>query len=267
MKGAPLEGQRFGRLLVLQRAGSRKGQRLWCCTCDCGQTAVAKSNALLMGHKRSCGCLRGENSKGNPRKMKHGAAAGGKPTPEYRAWHGMISRCHGKRSHTYARYGGRGIEVCERWRGVSGYQNFISDMGPRPFSGAQIDRIDNDGNYCPENCRWATPKRNSRNRSTNRQVTLAGETRPLSDWAEILNLHPQTLKGRLNSGWDEERILNTPSGRRRNPAARLRQAERVIAAFAECSEILARLDDPSVEQALSALRSWQPLPKEVLHDA
>lgn len=129
---------------------------------------------------------------------------------EYNAWHSMIARCHRKSSQYYRHYGGRGIKVCQRWR--ASYEAFLHDMGRRPH-GLELDRIDNDGDYAPGNCRWATAVENMRNRRCTRRLTFNGETKCLIEWAESHGLSYSTLKDRLERGWSAEKALTTKVGR------------------------------------------------------
>lgn len=137
---------------------------------------------------------------------------------EYETWSGMIKRCYTQAHRAYANYGGRGIAVCDRWR--ESFENFHADMGDRP-AGLSIDRIDNNGNYEPSNCRWATCKQQSRNTRKARLITLNGETRCLTEWAELTGIKAITLLFRLDRGWSIEKAFTTPtqqrSGRRTVP--------------------------------------------------
>ncbi len=134
---------------------------------------------------------------------KHGLAW----TRGWRAWCNMRSRCQNPKNNRYPWYGGKGIKVCERW---GKFENFISDMGRPPTDLHTIDRIDNEHDYCPENCRWATAEEQRRNRTDNHLLTYQGKTQPTFVWAKELNMSYQALKQRIHYGWSDERILSQP---------------------------------------------------------
>jgi len=206
-RDAGLTGQVFGRLTVLGRDGSMYGTAAWACQCSCGATVRTRTYALKSGHIRSCGCMQREHAAETLRKAitKHGHAVPGKQSPEWRTWLRMNKRCRNPADKDYLRWGGRGIRVCERWR--NSFENFLADMGKKPSAKHSLDRINNDGDYEPGNCRWATNREQSRNRSNNRYITAFGETLLVVEWAERSNVKLGTIYRRLQYGWSPERAV------------------------------------------------------------
>ncbi len=140
--------------------------------------------------------------------LKHGHAFRGGLTPEYRSWKRIIVRCENKNTKDFPDYGGRGIKVCDRWR--HSFENFLADMGLKPSPRHSIDRIDNNGHYQPDNCRWATPKEQSRNARRNHLVTFQGQTLCVSELAEKTGIRYHTLRSRIRLGWTVERAISEP---------------------------------------------------------
>lgn len=189
-----LTGKTFRKLTVLGWAGRKKSKLYWNVRCECGRETMVLGPNLRSGVTGSCGiCYRGD---------------GRTSLPEYDVWNGMIDRCCRPKCSGYKHYGGRGITICKRWR--DSFWAFFHDMGPRPPSGYSIDRINNDGNYEPGNCRWATRTEQARNTRVNRIITHDGKTMCLAEWAEYAVVSDHVIGARLKLGWDFQEALETP---------------------------------------------------------
>lgn len=181
-----LTGQRFERLAILGYAGSRRGGgAIWRCQCDCGAVVECHSANLVNGRTKSCGCYKQDH----PSTLSHGKSK----TTVHNVWCGMRQRCENESAEAFPLYGGRGITVCERWQL---FENFLADMGEPP-PGMTIDRIDNDGPYSPENCRWATTTEQARNRRSVAVVEWRGETHTLPEWEQLTGIPRKVLWHRL----------------------------------------------------------------------
>lgn len=196
-------GDRFGKIVCITELDSVKGMRRWSMQCDCGSVFDALQKSFTSGGKMaSCGCARYENYK------SHGMSE----SKEYRAWVNMKTRCYDSRIPNYDRWGGRGIKVCDRW--VNSFEAFYSDIGPAPDGNSSVDRIDNNGDYEPGNCRWATQQEQMRNTSTNRLVVIGGRRMPLSEAAEKAPVKYNTVIYRLKRGWSLDDALSLPPQKR-----------------------------------------------------
>ncbi len=196
-----LTGERFGRLVVAGFHGNLGPHRAWVCSCDCGEQTIVRTNALRTGSVASCGCSREVHGEGVPRKQ----------SVEYVTWANMKTRCWCPRNQFFRRYGGRGITVCAAWS--SSFTAFLTDMGRRPSSRHSLDRIDNDGDYCPENCRWATKAQQSRNTSAARALSFGGETLTRAEWSRRIGVTPSTVSRRIARGWSIDRTLAATNGK------------------------------------------------------
>jgi hypothetical protein len=206
-----LVGQTFGRLTVTQEVSSlfharraasgnivQQKTRRWECICICGTVSIVRQGNLLRKHTTSCGCLVRERLK--EASQTHRMSR----TPEYRAWGAMFTRCYNQKIPKYKDYGGRGITVCDRWHK---FENFWADMGNRPSPKHSLDRIDVNGNYEPQNCRWTTMIVQVNNKRTNHWITLGNLTLTIAQWARKLQLHPSTIYRRLHHTDDPVQIL------------------------------------------------------------
>lgn len=199
-----LTGQRFGRLAVLQRGPNKGGNVRWHCACDCGMRCVAYGSALRNGLQASCGCLRSEVSAA---RATHGMSG----TPIYLVWQAMLNRCYRTKQASYRNYGARGIRVCAEWHRFAA---FYADMGPGYRPGLSIDRIDTDGHYAAENCRWADRRTQANNRRNNRRVVVNGQAVTATEAARAHGLSPNVVAQRLLRGWPDGAAVALPLGSR-----------------------------------------------------
>jgi hypothetical protein len=202
LKDVDFTGQKFGRLTALSKVDGTV-KTTWRCMCDCGCVRAAPVHALLAGHIKSCGCITKERAIALCEANKtHGMTN----TTEFAIWRGMLARCNNPKNKDWSRYGGRGVSVCNRWHT---FENFFSDMGYRP-AGLSIDRIDTNGNYEPDNCRWVDMKTQNRNRRSQKLLTHNNKTQCVSAWAEELGITRGTLQSRLSRGLSDSDVLTLP---------------------------------------------------------
>lgn len=197
-----LTGQKFNKLRVIERLENDNGGiPVWLCKCDCGNFTRVRGKNLKNGSVKSCGCLLKKGTQ-----TTHGLSK----TKLYTIWNSMKSRCSYPKSQSYKRYGARGISVCDEWK--NSFESFYSwSMENGYREGLTIERIDNNGNYCPQNCKWVTRKEQCRNRRTNIVFEYMGEKHILIEWCEILNLDYKFIYNRIHKmGWSFERSISTP---------------------------------------------------------
>lgn len=206
-KFVDLTGQRFGRLTVIKKTEKNKyGGNMFLCKCECGNTKKVTAGHLNDGSVRSCGCL----IKNTPLHSKHGKSY----TRIYYIFIAMKARCYNYNNEHYKDYGARGIKVCDKWldkeNGFMNFYNWAINNGYQ--EDLTIDRIDVNGNYEPDNCRWATKKEQANNRRNNHYITYNDETHTLKEWSKILKINYATLKTRIRKKyWNIEKIFTTPS--------------------------------------------------------
>ena len=175
------------------------------CVCDCGNHTICRKDTLQSGFTKSCGCLLTESAiSASSFRKKHNESG---KTTEYTTYACMKNRCLCESSIWYPYYGGRGIKICDRWLGESGFQNFLADMGRKPTIKHTLDRIDNNGNYCPDNCRWSTRQKQQRNRRNTLYIDYKGDRRCLAEWAEVLGVPYHWLYRRVRDGWTMEQCV------------------------------------------------------------
>lgn len=199
-----LTGQRFGNLVVVKREQNKSGRlAMWQCRCDCGKTVIIRGDNLRRGHSKSCGCT--GSGKIKTKSERHGMSR----TKPYVIWKDIKNRClHGQASS----YGGRAIQMCERWK--NSFANFLEDMGPAYKPGSRFKRIDRDGDFTPENCRWVKKKseehygrKRSRPEPSDRYVETPIGKLTVAELAEILGIDPNALQLRINTGWSGAELM------------------------------------------------------------
>lgn len=202
-----LTGNTFGRLKVLRLGGrSKSNQILWLCRCNCGKEILVQTCHLNSGHTKSCGCYRVEVARHFGEKN---SSHGGHGTRLYNIWHGMKQRCYDKGCHSFPLYGGRGISVCDEWKhDFTSFRDWAICHGYSEE--LSIDRIDTNGNYSPENCKWSTQEEQQNNKKNNLLLTLDGETHTAPEWGRMLGIPVHVIYNRIRYGWDVENILKRP---------------------------------------------------------
>lgn len=197
-------GKRFGLLTVIERTNKKGGNAfLLKCKCDCGNETFVQRGHLTSGTTKSCGCLQGYNFK------THGDTG----TRLHNIWRGFLSRCSNPNVKCYERYGGRGITVCDEWKGEHGFEHFKKWAITNGYrDDLTIDRKNVNGNYCPENCKWSTIKEQNNNKRKNIKLKYNGKEQTIAQWAEELGVSYSMLYSRIKKGWSVEKALITPNG-------------------------------------------------------
>lgn len=210
-----MTGQKFGRLTVIAHAyyDSTSHQSIWKCQCSCGKITYVNRSNLIRGMTKSCGCYNIESLK---RCKTHGFNSKDRL---YRIWSGIKSRCYNKFVKIFDRYGGRGIKMCDEWK--NDFMAFREWAISTEYNdNLSIDRIDNDGDYCPENCRWATRIIQCNNRRTNVFITYNGEVHTLAEWSRITGIKELTLASRKRNGWTDKECIEVPVSQENNQTTR-----------------------------------------------
>lgn len=213
-KEVDITGVKNNYLTAVRRENNYKGTRdnYWVCKCDCGKLTIVRKYDFLHGKTKSCGCRSNEIKSAS--KFKHGDAK--KDTPLYYVWSSMRQRCNNSNHPAYKNYGSRGISVCKEWDDYSVFKEWALASGYK--KGLSLDRIDNDGNYCPENCKWSTFIEQQNNRRCSFYITYNGITRTATEWSRIVNKSDTTIKERIKRGWSVEDALYKEPLRRKNCA-------------------------------------------------
>jgi len=197
-------GNRFFRLTVKSVFKKDNGYRYFSCVCECGKTKDILAKNIIRGKTKSCGCYQKERA--SEAAKTHGEGAN--KTKEYRIWTHIKTRCFNNKSPKFISYGGRGITMCDRWR--YSYVNFLEDMGRCPANKDSIDRIDNNGNYEPKNCRWADLYEQGCNMRSNVVIEYNGESKIIAEWARITGISESVLQYRVKMDWGADKIIETP---------------------------------------------------------
>lgn len=203
-KKVNLTGQRYGRLIVLEETKKRDigGNVIWKCLCDCGETTYTSAQNLRRGYTKSCGCYNHDIlTKDNPKYKR----------PLYYIYHAIKCRCYNPNDKAFHNYGARGIKISDKWNTYDNFEKWALKNGYK--KGLWIDRIDNDSDYSPENCRWITPKEQQNNKRTNVKIIIDGVEKTIQEWADYSGIKPMTIKRRIKLGWDNSDLLKPVDSR------------------------------------------------------
>lgn len=197
-------GKKYNKLTIKNKTDLRDTQGLiiYDCQCECGNLIKISASLVVRGKTKSCGCLKADKLKIT---IANNVSHGKSRTSIYYTWAGMLKRCYLKTHKQYPNYGARGIKVCDEW--LKSFVSFYRDMGDKPSKLHSLDRIDNNGDYEPKNCRWATPREQSNNTRNSIKVFYRGKSMTLGQWSDYLNIPRPTVYWRYKQGWDIERVL------------------------------------------------------------
>lgn len=216
-----LTGQKFNYLTVLEYAGRKNSRTMWKCLCECGNITIVDGNSLKSGNTKACGC---HQSDGWGINKTHGMSK----TRLYRIWMGIKNRCYRKSNKYYQNYGGRGIRICDEW--LDSFEHFRDWAFNNGYSDElTLDRIDNDGIYCPNNCRWVDRYEQMNNMRNNHNISFNGKTLTIAEWSREIGIPSQVLMNRINNyGWSEEEALTIPILKKGMTKLRYLQQEQVL---------------------------------------
>lgn len=202
-----LTGQRFGRWTVLRldHNNAPRGEARWICRCDCSTLRSVSGHDLRSGKSNSCGCLKRELASS---RMKLNPNYGESQTRLYTVWTNMKSRVRNPNDPAYSDYGGRGIQICEEWMDFQKFKRWAIESGYN--DSLTIDRVDVNGDYCPENCRWTTRTVQNNNTRRNHTLTVNGRTMTVAEWAKETGVSRLTLHQRIKNGWSDEDVILKP---------------------------------------------------------
>ena len=207
-----ITGQKYGRLTAIKYVYTKNKKAYWLCKCDCGNEVIIAYSSLKSKNTKSCGCLKHEYAKkyySNLNKT-HGMTE----TNLYKKWLGIKTRCYNKGVHGYKNYGGRGIKVCDEW--LHSFENFYDWAIYHGYSdGLTLERIDTNGNYEPDNCKWITNLEQQNNKRNNRYIQYGAEKHTIAEWSRLTGINKNTLRDRLNNNWNIEEILEIKQHKKR----------------------------------------------------
>lgn len=217
-------GSKVGNWTLIRRGSTPSGHTAYYCECECGTRRWVQKHHLEDGTSKSCGCLFREAVKN--RNKTHGMSG----TRIYRIWRSMLTRCESPRHPTYAQHGARGISICKEWHEFPAFYKWAIETGYVDGAKLSLDRIDNNGNYCPENCRWANAVTQGNNRRTNKRIEINGRVKTLTQWAEEYGININTVNSRINQmKWDVVKAITTPvAGKKWEAMRKIDPSRRVI---------------------------------------